>query len=304
LKRRALTLLELLATVAIVGILIALLLPAVQGAREAGRRTQCSSNIRQVAMALHSYESAHGVLPNTAPNNYSFHVVLLPYLEQKALYEAFDFQLNGMDYKGPLEYRRLTLFECPSDGSRSLVPRLPAVTNYHGNWGSGNLTYGNNGIFSYHDDRPGFVRYLPLRAITDGLSQTALLAEVLASDDSSHRLRYFWKTSIFPQPGQINKFAAACRGAPGTDGQPSMNRIARGRPWLECGFTWTIYNHILTPNQPSCSNGPSIAMGAFTSSSFHPAIVNVAMADGSVQAVGEGIDVSAWRAIGSRDGVP
>ena len=212
-KCRGLTLMELLVALAVVALLIALLLPAVQAAREAGRRTHCSSNLRQVAFAMHAYEGINRVFPSTAQNNYSFHVALLPHLEQKALFQEFNFSLNGMEYRGPLLYRRIQIFECPSDDSRTRVPKFAAAANYHGNWGTGNVVYGNNGIFSYHDDRPGFVRFLPLNAITDGLSQTAMLAEVLASDDSSHRLRVLWHAPR-SGPSHFEQFVAACREVP------------------------------------------------------------------------------------------
>jgi prepilin-type processing-associated H-X9-DG protein len=297
--RPALTLVELLVVLAIIGGLCALLLPAVQAAREAGRRAHCSSNLRQVSLAMHAYEGINRVLPSTAQNNYSFHVSLLPHLEQTSLFGQFDFSLNGMEYHGPLLYQRVPVFECPSDDSRKQVPKFPAVTNYHGNWGTGNLMYGNNGIFSYHDDRPGFVLFLPLRFITDGLSHTAMLSEAVASDDSSHRLRVFWEGPL-TEIAQFEQFVSACREAPRQSAR--RKTIARGRPWLECGMNWTIYNHVLTPNQPSCSYGPSISGGAFTSGSFHGRSVNVAMADGSIRNIDDGIELEVWRAVGSRAG--
>lgn len=300
-KRGAFSLVELLVVLAIICVVIALSLPAVQYARESGRRTQCVSNIRQLALALHQYEAAHRALPHFAQNNYSFHVTLLPFLEQKALHQKFDYSLNAMTYRGPLLYQRLSVFECPTDASCSRVPQFPAVTNYHGNWGTGNFRYGNNGIFSYHDDKPGFVRYLPFSAITDGLSETAMLAEVLASDNSSHALRTFWSV---PRSDDFANFADACQKAPGTSPPLKTQKMPRGRPWLEGGMNWTIYNHILTPNQGSCSYGRSVASGAFTSSSFHGAFVNLAMADGSIRGVSDSVDITAWRALGSRAGDP
>jgi uncharacterized protein DUF1559 len=305
-RRRALTLLELLAILAIIGILVALLLPAVQGAREASRRTQCSSNMRQLAMALHAYESVNRVLPNTAPNNYSFHVFLLPYLEQKALFDEFDFSLNALQYLGPLSYRRVQVFECPSDGSCARAGQLMAVTNYHGNWGSGAQRYGNNGIFSYSNDHAGFVLFLPLAAITDGLSQTAMLAEVTASDNSRHPLRILWNIETpMRRPEQFEQFATACRDAPRlSSAAEQLLQSPRGRPWLQLGTNWTIYNHVLTPNQASYTNGGSFLSGVYTSRSCHPGIVNVSLADGSVQSVSDSIDITAWRALGSSAGDP
>ena len=300
-KSRGLTLIELLAVLAIIGVLIALLFPAVQSAREAARRTQCSSNLRQVALAMHAYEGVHRVLPNTASNNYSFHVTLLPYLEQQALWQQFNFALNAMEYQGPLCYHRLPVYECPSDASCSAAPRLMAVTNYHGNWGTGNQKYGNNGIFSYHDDKPGYVPFLPLAAITDGLSQTALLAEVVATDGSTRGRRALWATLAYME---FDDFTVYCQNAPFQSPPLSTSGMWRGRPWLYLGVNWNIYNHILPPNQASCSNGAVNADGAYTSGSFHPGSVSVAMADGSVQNMNDALDITAWRAIGSRAGDP
>jgi prepilin-type N-terminal cleavage/methylation domain-containing protein len=302
-KSRGLSLIEVLAVAAIIGVLIALLLPAVQSAREAARRTQCASHLRQLGLALHAYEAAYRVLPQFAQNNYSFHVALLPFLEQQALYDDFDLSLNAMDYRGPRVTFRVAVFECPSDASRTRVPFLPAATHYHGNWGTGALRYGNNGIFSYDNFHPRYVQCLPFSAITDGLSQTTMLAEVIASDDTLHSRSILW--SVPPvRPEQFEQFEVTCRQAPSVSSRQPFQRISRGRPWLESGMNWNIYNHILTPNQPSCSNGRSLLTGAYSSSSFHGSAVTTAMADGSVQIVSESIDLGVWRQRGSRAGDP
>jgi prepilin-type processing-associated H-X9-DG protein len=301
-RRRALTLVELLAIIAIIGILIALLLPAVQTAREASRQTQCTSNMRQVALAIHEYESAYRVLPTTAYANYSFHVQLLPYIEQTPVYERITFSTNAMDYEGPLNYVRVPVFECPSDDSRLRVPPLKAATNFHGNWGTGAQRYGNNGVFSYRNDLPGYFVYLRFASITDGLSQTAMLAEVAASDGSMHAKRAFWRTPRLTARDQLDEFAAACRAMPTAARKPRP--VGRGRPWLACIVISNLYNHVLPPNHPSCANGGDYALGALTSSSFHNFGANVAMADGSIQRVSGSIDITAWRAIGSRAGDP
>jgi prepilin-type processing-associated H-X9-DG protein len=303
-KRRAITLVELMVATAVAATLIILLFPAVQSARETSRRLQCSSNARQLALALHSYEGIFRVLPNTAQNNYSFHVSLLPYLEQKSLYDEFDFSVNAMDYRGPLRWRRAAVFECPSDDSRATVVQLGAVTNFHGNWGTGTQRYGNNGIFSYCDDHPGFVRFLPFSAVTDGLSQTAMLGEVLAFVKSSHRLRILWNVPAHRR-AQFDEFADACRSAPRrSSASKQLIQMSRGRPWLESGMNWTVYNHVLTPNQASCTNGTNFLNGVYTSSSFHNGVVNVAMVDGSIQNISDSIDITPWRALGSRAGDP
>src|SRR5436305_11412170 len=100
--RRGFTLIELLVVIAIIGLLIALLLPAVQAAREASRRSQCSNNLHQIGVALHTYASTHGLFP---PGRINSHIAgwgqcwgayaqLLPFMEQQPVYNAFNFLLS------------------------------------------------------------------------------------------------------------------------------------------------------------------------------------------------------------------
>lgn len=99
--RQAFTLVELLVVIAIIGILVALLLPAVQAAREAGRRSQCQNNLKQIGLALASYESTFGRLPpggfypiaTVVPDSYSVHTRILPYMEQSSSYQLLNFGL-------------------------------------------------------------------------------------------------------------------------------------------------------------------------------------------------------------------
>jgi prepilin-type N-terminal cleavage/methylation domain-containing protein len=143
--RRGFTLVELLVVIAIIGILIALLLPAVQAAREAARRSQCVNNLKQLGVALHNY---HGVHQTFSPggiheNNLSWAVFVLPYIEQEILYNQFD--LNRGPYnaggggRGPMKnehaLRRIATFMCPS----SLVEKSssPSETVSGSQYGSG-----------------------------------------------------------------------------------------------------------------------------------------------------------------------
>src|SRR6187551_794481 len=122
--RRAFTLVELLVVIAIIGVLVALLLPAVQSAREASRRIKCSNNLKQIGLAMHNYHDTHLAFPAGARvlNNLSWNVFILPHLEQQALYSQCDQGTGafngGTNQEGPnkniLAVTRLNAYLCPS----------------------------------------------------------------------------------------------------------------------------------------------------------------------------------------------
>lgn len=108
--KRGFTLVELLVVIAIIGVLVGMLLPAVQMVREAARRSTCLNNMRQMGMATHNYQSAHLKLPPGATPAYSLHVLLLPYLEQTALYDTF----VGGATTDVLSQQKVDIFLCAS----------------------------------------------------------------------------------------------------------------------------------------------------------------------------------------------
>lgn len=125
--RTAFTLIEILVVVAIVGLLAALLIPAVQAAREAARRAQCINNLKQIGVALHAYIATHGVLPPGGPlGHFSPHAWLLPHLGQRPLYDAINFQAasspapNSENYTAA--HSSLSVFLCPSDENSTVWP--------------------------------------------------------------------------------------------------------------------------------------------------------------------------------------
>ena len=130
-RRPAFTLVELLVVIAIIGILIALLLPAVQAAREAARRVQCTNNLAQLGLALQNYDSAHQTLPpgvvdakgpiRNEPKGYhmSWLVQILPYMEEQVTFEHVDFSVGAYDRKNdPVAAVQIATFACPSDARR------------------------------------------------------------------------------------------------------------------------------------------------------------------------------------------
>ena len=138
--RRGFTLIELLVVIAIIAILIALLLPAVQQAREAARRTQCRNNLKQIGLALHNYHDTHRVLPPggvSSGNNLSWHVMILPMLDQGPLYNTVDFETNGYaNFDYVLGNKRVTAFLCPSTSQEKASNNSDFfTTHYYGNMG-------------------------------------------------------------------------------------------------------------------------------------------------------------------------
>ena len=107
-QRTAFTLVELLVVIAIIGVLVALLLPAVQSAREAARRSQCTNNLKQLSLALHNYETVHNTLPPAGidSNQMGWTVLLLPFFEQQALYDQFNFNKGAWN-----AFNRITLVQ-------------------------------------------------------------------------------------------------------------------------------------------------------------------------------------------------
>jgi prepilin-type N-terminal cleavage/methylation domain-containing protein len=189
--RRGFTLIEVLVVIAIIGLLVALLLPAVQAAREAARRMQCSNNLKQLGLALHGYHDAVGSLPwGEGPddwNNWSAHVMLLPYLEQGGLYNALNFvsyasgdfllpgSPNPAGANATAQLTRLAVLLCPSDLDRLTAPH--GHVNYCVNAGNDRNFAPKSppsGLFAQAPYCPGTVRF---QDVTDGLSQTAAVSE-------------------------------------------------------------------------------------------------------------------------------
>jgi prepilin-type N-terminal cleavage/methylation domain-containing protein/prepilin-type processing-associated H-X9-DG protein len=234
--RAGFTLIELLVVIAIIAVLIALLLPAVQAAREAARRAQCVNNMKQIGLALHNYHSAINALPwGAGPwgwNDWSTHVMLLPYIEQTTLYNAINFANGCADgncgnINTTAVYRQVAGFLCPSDLDR--LSTAQGHNNYMGNAGSApNSFYGwngqsngafgpNAGVFCFIGvacDQPpappcglanGQQRFsLGFRDITDGLSQTAAFSERVKGIGSNNQNNPLGFDTLNPSASLVN----------------------------------------------------------------------------------------------------
>jgi prepilin-type processing-associated H-X9-DG protein/prepilin-type N-terminal cleavage/methylation domain-containing protein len=195
-ENRAFTLIELLVVISIIGLLTALLLPAVQGAREAARRTQCVNNLKQLGVAVHNYESTHRAFPpgyvsnfdsggNDTGPGWGWGALLLPQMEQKPLFDAVNFSLPIEDSTNQTSrLTRISAYLCPSDDQapswlamRRDASGTPtqgicqvASANYVGMYGTSDPGIDGDGIF-FRDSSIG------VSAVIDGTAQTIAAGE-------------------------------------------------------------------------------------------------------------------------------
>ena len=318
--RRGFTLIELLVVIAIIAVLVSMLLPAVQQAREAARRSSCQNNLRQLGLALHNYESTYSVLPGLGtPSQYNFSVQakLLPYVEQGGLSGLIDFDVPLLTGSGPgqvinpVQARAantvVPLFLCPSDGGPAQYSGGYAGLNYMVSSGSGTKTY-----YDARFPTDGIAWYgsgVRLRDFTDGTSTTVVMAETIRGSGTSatgpmpkDRTRYMasvgslW-SPISTAPGGVGSGMAV----QDPDFVPIIPTVTswsgdRGRGWIRGLETYTMVNGYLPPN----SLIPDVtAHGRLWSGprSWHSGGAQMVMGDGSVRFVGENVDLVTFRAL-------
>jgi prepilin-type N-terminal cleavage/methylation domain-containing protein/prepilin-type processing-associated H-X9-DG protein len=320
--KSAFTLVELLVVITIIGILIALLLPAIQAAREAARKMQCSNNLKQMGTAVHNFATAYGYLPpavtmettaacgsleGTANEPKPFYrftmfVRILPYIEFGNVYDQFNPQINEWypPNLAPISPRGALIpcYVCPSDGASIRTLNL-------GRWGLGDQTLGNyacaasvDGYYAasgspctFHSlttpkRRPAI--YVSSKTsfaeVTDGTSNTIILSELL----------------LGPHASAAIDDTADIRGLWSAD--------------FGCSFSGKFSPNASEGDEcmSNCKDGPDTPIKSFVNSpwghwanaarSRHPGGVNVCMVDGSVHFVANAIDINLWQALISADG--
>ena len=312
-RRSGFTLIELLVVIAIIGILVALLLPAVQAAREAARRIECVEHLKQIALGMHQYHDTHGTLPPGKKGCCwgTWLIFILPQIEQQSLCDAYNFAGNNrpdqpVGYDLDLRYfgvanrtvtsTRINVYLCPSDGTNAPLVvtsnnRTMACTsqNYAGNFGN---------TLQIQEDLPGIAfRGAPFgdigspladhsrppkptvhfRDLTDGMSTTLMLGEVVVGQGADLRGFSWW--------GDAAGFETYL-----TPNSRSPDVLATAD-----------YCENRSPNPPCVASTPALT-DLYATRSRHPGGVNVALADGSVHFIKDSVQPITWQALGTTRG--
>ena len=316
--RLGFTLVELLVVVAIIGVLVALLLPAVQAAREAARRSQCSNNLKQIGLGVHNYADTHRVMP---AGNYhsvfgSWLVHLLPYVEQQALHQIYSnegmagYPNSGIRYGNavnlPVTRTQLKVYTCTSDTKSANLGLINGVTfhNYVANYG--NTTRG---------------RLSPVGFMSNGTTPNVyggapFIEVVMIGIDPSIYLAF---------DGDYKQTVRMAEITDGTSNTLAISETVQGKGGDLRGFAWwgggCHFETKLTPNsslpdrtEQSCTpanrlNPPCLnhTAGAINEESIgarsrHPSGVMAAFCDGSVRFFSNNVALDTWRAIGTAAG--
>jgi prepilin-type N-terminal cleavage/methylation domain-containing protein/prepilin-type processing-associated H-X9-DG protein len=304
-RRRGFTLIELLVVIAIIGILIGLLLPAVQKVREAANRIKCANNLKQIALAVHSYHDGQGYLPVNSgtslalnDHNWSWLARILPYIEQDALYRQANIPSNTLSMSAAEIQAQIKTFLCPSDPLSNAGPRTDEFnisptpvgqTNYKGvsgaNWGNdggiGNTgspggAFGCDAQWRYADPSSG-----SYNGLDDGDG-------IFYRDD-------------FKRPKRLTDIL---------DGTSNTFMVGEDVPSMNMHCDWPFANHAtgtcgIGPNALNSSGQPYASSdwpNVYSFHSMHAGGLQFAMADGSVTFIPNSISLAVYRALATSNG--
>jgi type II secretory pathway pseudopilin PulG len=334
--RLGVTLIELLVILSIIGLLIALIIPAVMSSRRAARQVHCTNNLRQLGVAVQNFQAAERHFPSGAPGvimtiggksgvavprEHSPLLQILGYIGEESIARAANFTLR-YDFGSEAENTtiantHLNIFVCPLETS-SLLSAPTGPTSYRVNLGPGPYLpdMSQKPIGDYPGGGTGafvFGRALTPSAFRDGLSNTAFVSEKLMGDNNPSVFspsRDFWCAGLQgPDYPATDQLVEVCASVP--SGVPPHVSVG-GHSWYSLGFDTTFYNHTVTPNsrvagckiegaQPTPDTSGNFG-GVFGASSMHGGGVNVMTGDGAVRFVKDSINLAIWRALSTRAG--
>jgi prepilin-type N-terminal cleavage/methylation domain-containing protein/prepilin-type processing-associated H-X9-DG protein len=305
-RRAGMTLVEMLVVIAIIGILIALLLPAVQKVREAANRISCRNNLKQIGVALHHYHDAYGYFPpgiqgQRFPGDYfentrnTWLALLLPYVEQGQNYNYLvGFGPEDCEaVNGPAFEAVIRVYQCPSDSGGSMTDPYHESTgsrsNYAGcfspdvGWVEPHAPVNLNGepairsptikvsLFNFNVRRR-------LSDVTDGTSLTVIASEVITGPDGTPDLRGIWWHEF---------------------GVMYTHHLPPNSPLPDQTWTGHFPTYCDSTKAPIVGDTSAWTLANFAARSYHTGGVNVLLADGSARFVDNGIDLTVWQSLAS-----
>lgn len=309
-NHRGFTLVELLVVIAIIGVMVGLLLPAVQAAREAARRMQCGNNLKQLSLAMHNYESTYKTLPPSRITNgesrHSWSAFMLPFIEQAQVYDIYNFNVRWHD---PLNYPATTAtipgFVCPSSPSGRMFPpqvaqegHVPVPPN---GFGPADYASTNELRRSFYEGNGlplpvGMLRALPgameknkntrFADILDGLSNTMLFAERCGRPEIYVAQKRPIGVVVADGWGwaDYDNTSGSVNGA-SQDGM-LLNKTNKNPPYVST---------INGPCAINCTNNSEYY-------SFHPGGINISLVDGSVRFLSDSVSAQILAAVITRAG--
>lgn len=318
--RRGITVVEVLVTIGVTSLLLSILSPAVQRARESARAVSCRGNLRQMGLATESFVGLRARYPKYlhigSSVTLSGHVDLLPFLSQQPLHDSITRDETGFSAiepvvssaNEPARRTSVSVLKCPSDpmadgGANSYRACFGSTTGIHATWEPGKgKPLPNPDLESLWGIFCG--RHEP-RHITDGLSNTVAFSERLVGDNDPSVYTPAVDIVILDDADFLrpNDTETGCR---------SIRSVVKH--FSSAGVTWllghrphTAYNHVLPPNSPvpDCVDGllrNDFGEGAITARSYHPGGVHACFADSSVRMISDQIDLKVWRALGTIHG--